>query len=330
MKSVLSVLDLRVELETPSGRARVLDGISLELAPGETLALVGESGSGKTMTALAVLGLLPNNARVVTGRAFFDEQNLLRLSERELGRLRGKSLAIVFQDPLAALHPMLTVERQLTEVVECHEGGTRRAARTRAAAALEEVGLADVERVLAAYPHQLSGGMRQRVAIAMAIQLRPAVLFADEPTSALDVTLQGQVLALLRELQQRHGTAIVLISHDLARVAEVADRVQVLYSGRTVELARASELFRRPLHPYTAGLLASAPRLEREPEFPLPAIPGQPPDPLARPAGCAFHPRCALVEERCKAAVPELVEPRGTHERRSACVVVEKLLGVRA
>ncbi|NOT31573.1 MAG: ABC transporter ATP-binding protein [Planctomycetes bacterium] len=326
MKSVLSVLDLTVEFDTPAGRVRAVDGVSFELAPGETLALVGESGSGKTLTALALLGLLPHGARVSTGRAFFGEQNLLRLSERELRKLRGRALAIVFQDPLGALHPMLTIERQLTEVIQAHEGGPRRAARARALVALEEVGLAEPERVLGSHAHELSGGMRQRVLIAMAILLRPAVLFADEPTSALDVTVQVQVLALLAELQRRHGIAIVLISHDLARVAEFAERVQVLYAGRTVEVARTRELFARPLHPYTRGLLASAPRLDGALAFPLPSIQGQPSDLMQRPAGCAFHPRCALVQAGCKTRVPELAQVRGLGERRSACFEVQTLL----
>ncbi len=328
MKSVLRVLDLSVEFETRAGRVRVLDNVALELAAGETLALVGESGSGKTLTALAVLGLLPRGATVVSGRAFLGERNLLRLSERELRPLRGPALGIVFQDPLAALHPMLTLERQLTEGLEVHEGLTRRAARTRARTALEEVGLP--ERVLDCHPHELSGGMRQRVALAQALLLRPAVLFADEITTALDATLQGQVLALLAELQRRHGTAVVLISHDLARVSTVADRVQVLYSGRTVEVARTAELFRRPLHPYTAGLLASTPRLDGALAFPLAAIPGQQPEPAHRPSGCAFHPRCALVQDGCRARRPELEEVRGQRERRSACLEVERLLEARA
>ncbi len=326
MKGVLNVLDLTVEIASAAGWVRALDGVSLELAAGETLALVGESGSGKTLTALAVLGLLPRAARVATGRAFFGEQNLLRLPERELRALRGRALAIVFQDPLAALHPMLTVERQLSEVLQAHERITRRAAEQRALAALEEVGLREPARVLSAYPHELSGGMRQRVLIAMALLLRPALLFADEPTSALDVSVQVQVLSLLKELQRRHGTAIVLISHDLARVAEFADRVQVLYAGRTVEVARTRELFARPLHPYTHGLIASAPRLGPAPRFPLPAIPGQPPDPLQRPAGCAFHPRCALRQEGCSKSVPELAEVRGQGTRRTACFEVQALL----
>jgi len=330
MRSVLSVLDLVVEFATPAGRVRAVDGVSLELQEGEILALVGESGSGKTLTALAVLGLLPPPGRVLAGRVFFQERNILRLPERELALLRGRALAMVFQDPLSALHPMLTIERQMTEALEHHERIPHRKARARAAAALAEVGLGDAERVLAAHPRQLSGGMRQRVLIAMAVCLRPKVLFADEPTTALDASLQAEVLALLVGLARRHGMALVLISHDLARVAEVADRVQVLYAGRTVEVAPTAELFRRPLHPYTRALLASVPRLDGPIEFPLPSIPGQPPDPLRRPEGCAFHPRCALVQASCKARVPTLDEVRGASGRHSACLEVQALLEERA
>jgi oligopeptide/dipeptide ABC transporter ATP-binding protein len=330
MAPVLAVHDLVVEFATRAGPVRAVDGVSLELAAGETLALVGESGSGKSLTALAVLGLVPPPGRVLAGRAFFEEKNLLRLPERELRSLRGRALAIVFQDPLAALHPLLSVEHQLTETIHAHERTTRAAARARALEGLAEVGLHDPERVLASYPHELSGGMRQRVLIAMAVLLRPQVLFADEPTTALDASLQGQVLELFRDLSRRHGMAVVLISHDLARVAAVADRVQVLYAGRTVEVAPARELFARALHPYTRGLLRSVPRLTDALAFPLPAIPGQPPDPRARPAGCAFHPRCELASEPCRAGVPELVEPRGATGRRSACIEAQRLLEGRA
>ena len=341
MTALLTVLDLAVEFPR-DGRGgtrrgpplRVLDGVGLELAAGEILALVGESGSGKSLTALAVLGLVPPPGRVVAGRVFYGERNLLRLSERERRALRGRELAIVFQDPLSALHPMLSIERQMTEGLELHERLSRREARTRAAAALEEVGLGEPERVLAAYPHELSGGMRQRVLIAMALVLRPKVLFADEPTTALDASLQNQVLELFATLARRHGTAVVLISHDLPRVAAFADRVQVLYAGRTAELAPARELFRRPLHPYTRGLLASVPRLADPIRFPLSTIPGQPPDPGARPAGCAFHPRCPLARETCLASVPLPEEIHGGLRgdlpalagRLSACFESRRLL----
>jgi len=324
VSALLSLLDLVVEFPSPAGPVRALDGVSLEVAPEEILALVGESGSGKTLTALAVLGLVPPPGRVVSGRAFFQERNLLRLPERELRALRGRSLGIVFQDPLGALHPMLPIERQLTEGLEAHQRLTRREARARATAALGEVGLGEPERVLAAFPHQLSGGMRQRVLIAMALLLEPRLVFADEPTTALDASLQRQVLELFRTLARRHGTAVVLISHDLPRVAEVSDRVQVLYAGRTVEVAATRALFRRALHPYTRGLIASQPG--RAGGFPLPMIPGQPPDPAERPRGCAFHPRCTLVEPRCRAEIPLLETPAGASGRSTACFEARSLL----
>jgi oligopeptide transport system ATP-binding protein len=328
MSALLTALDLTVELEVPGGRVRLLDGVSFELAAGETLALVGESGSGKTLTALAVLGLVAAPLRIAAGRVFYRDHNLLRLSERELRPLRGRELALVFQDPLGALHPLLTVERQLTETLQAHERLTRKEARGRAAAMLAEVGL-EPELVLAAYPHELSGGMRQRVLIAMAVCLRPAVLFADEPTTALDAHLELQVLELLRALQREHGMALVLISHDLARVAEHADRVQVLYAGRTVEAAQAQVLFERPLHPYTRALIASTPRVDATPTFPLSVIPGQPPDPYARPSGCAFHPRCPLAFGLCREKPPALEAPPRAKERRVACFDVARDLEVR-
>jgi oligopeptide/dipeptide ABC transporter ATP-binding protein len=323
--SLLAVHDLAVEFPTAAGPVRAVDGLSFELAPGETLALVGESGSGKTQSVLALLGLLAPPGRVVTGRAFFEEQNLLRLAEPELRRLRGKRLALVFQDPSSALHPLLTIERQLTEVLHAHERLTRAAARARAAAALVEVALDPPERFLASYPHQLSGGQRQRVLIAMALLLGPAVLFADEPTTALDVSVQAQVLALLKELQRKHGTALVFVTHDLALLPGLADRVHVLYAGRTVESGPVASVLARPLHPYTQGLLASVPRLDGPLAFPLPSIPGHPPEPLRRPGGCAFHPRCALAQAGCRERVPALEDVGGFPERRSACHEVAKL-----
>ena len=324
--AMLSVHDLVVVFDTPAGVVRAVDGVSFQLEAEETLALVGESGSGKSLSALSVLRLVPHPGRVESGRVFFQEKNLLRAPESELRKLRGRELAMVFQDPLSALHPMLTVERQLSEVLETHAGLTRRGARGRVVAALGEVGLAEPERFLGAHANQLSGGQRQRVLIAMAILMRPRVLFADEPTTALDVTLQAQILDLLEELQRKHGTGIVLITHDLGIVAGRADRVQVLYAGRTVESAGTHALFAQPLHPYSAALLGSVGRLDR-PAGALPsAIPGQPPDPLERPEGCAFHPRCAFVTDACRRSRPELEEPRGHVGRRTACFESARLL----
>jgi oligopeptide/dipeptide ABC transporter ATP-binding protein len=316
---LLEVHGLSVAFDTPTGPVHVLEDVGLELAAGETLGLVGESGSGKTVTALAILDLLPPGGRVTAGRVFLEERNLLRLAADERRALRGRAMAMVFQDPLSALHPMLTVGLQLSEVLEHHEGLGRRAARERAIGALGEVGIPAPERAFEAHPHQLSGGQRQRVLLAMALLLRPRVLFADEPTTALDVTVQAQVLDLIASLQQRHGTGVVLVTHDLGVVAGRCDRVQVLYAGRTAEVAATRALFARPLHPYTRGLIASVPRLDG-PEGRVPAaIGGQPPDWTRRASGCAFHPRCPLTSERCRRELPGLDPVPGQHGRRAAC-----------
>ncbi len=330
MLPMLSVHDLSVVFDTPRGPLRAVERVSLELEEGETLGLVGESGSGKTVTALAILRLVRPPGRIDAGRVFFQERNILRASEKDMRALRGRALSMIFQDPSTSLHPLLTIGRQLTEVLEAHEAlGAREAAR-RAAAALGEVGLPEPEESLAAYPHELSGGMRQRVMIAMALLCRPKVLFADEPTTALDVTIQAQILELMKDLQQRYGMAIVLITHDLGVVAGMADRVQVMYGARVVEEAETRALYRRPLHPYTRGLLASVPRIGPAAATHLPSIAGSPPDPLDRPAGCAFHPRCALVQERCRSQVPDLEELRSDLRtdilRRSACFEARELL----
>ncbi len=329
MLPMLSVHDLSVVFDTPAGPLRAVESVSFHLEEGETLGLVGESGSGKTATALAVLRLVPAPGRIDGGRVFFEERNILRASEGEMRKLRGRSLGMIFQDPMTSLNPLLPVGLQLTEVLAVHERLGEREARRRAAFALGEVGLPAPEESLGAYPHELSGGMRQRVMIAMALLCRPRVLLADEPTTALDVTIQAQILELMRDMQRRYGMGIVLITHDLGVVAGMADRVHVMYAARVVESAETRALFRRPLHPYTRGLLASTPRLESALGPPLPAIAGSPPDPLARPGGCTFHPRCALAEERCAGEVPELEEIRlegREAPRRSACFEVRQLL----
>jgi oligopeptide/dipeptide ABC transporter ATP-binding protein len=331
---MLSVHDLSVVFDTAAGPLRAVENLSLHLEEGETLGLVGESGSGKTMSALAVLGLVPRPGRIETGRVFFQERNILRASEPELRKLRGRALSMVFQDPLASLHPLLSIGRQLSEVLEVHEQLSAGEARRRAATALGEVGIPAPEESLARFPHELSGGMCQRVMIAMALLLRPKVLFADEPTSALDVTIQAQILELMKDLQRRYGMGIVLITHDFGVVAGMADRVQVMYAARVVESAETRALFRRPLHPYTRALLASIPRIPRAPGLHgegapvLSSIGGQPPDPLARPGGCAFHPRCGFVQERCRREAPELEELvlPGESARRSACFEARTLL----
>ena len=313
MSPVLSVENLRVRFDTQHGAVQAVDLVSFVIEEGETLGLVGESGSGKTVTCLALMGLLERPAVVESGRALFGGRDLLHLPEKQLRALRGKELSMIFQDPMTSLNPFLTIGRQLTEVLEVHRVAKGNAARSAAARALGDVGLSSPEARLDQYPHELSGGMRQRVVIAMALLCNPKVVFADEPTTALDVTIQAQILDLLRDLQRDHGTAIVLITHDLGVIAGLADRVQVMYAGRLVEASDTERLFDLPLHPYTLGLLRSVPTLATDHTRPLTAIDGQPPDLTALPEGCAFRPRCPLAVERCAVDRPALLLPsKGT------------------
>jgi len=334
-EALLSVRNLRVSFDAEPERVQAVDQVSFELQAGETAGLVGESGSGKSVTALAILGLLPTpGARVESGEAWYGGQNLLASPPRHLARLRGKELSIVFQDPMTSLNPFLTVGRQVTEVFEIHAALSPSDARLAAVRALGDVGIAAPEERLGQYPHELSGGLRQRVMIAIALALRPRILFADEPTTALDVTIQAQIIDLLRLLQEEHGTAIVLISHDLGVVAGIADRVHVMYAGRLVESAATTELFDHPLHPYTQGLLSSVPTLEHDPTTALPTIDGQPPDAVDLTGSCSFAPRCPLAHERCRneqppfEAVPPPPESGRTLPiggRKSACFEVARL-----
>ncbi|MAF65204.1 MAG: peptide ABC transporter ATP-binding protein [Planctomycetes bacterium] len=328
---LLSVRDLAVRFDTPHGSVRAVDGVSFDLAEGETLGLVGESGSGKSVTNLALMGLIPRPPGVIeAGSVRFGERDLLALAPEELRRIRGNEIAMIFQDPMTSLNPLLTVGRQLTEVLEEHRGLSRREARSLCARGLADVGIPEPETRLDSWPHELSGGMRQRVMIAMALLCQPRVLIADEPTTALDVTIQAQILELLSRLQERHGTAIVLITHDLGVVAGVADRVHVMYAGRLVEAAETHALFARPAHPYSEGLLASIPSFDGDPSEPLASIAGQPPDLAELPPGCAFAPRCPLAEEACRSGTPlleQVADPRAAAPRYSACRVAPALLG---
>ncbi|MEU7133473.1 ABC transporter ATP-binding protein [Streptomyces sp. NPDC046261] len=308
---LLSVTDLTVTFPTRRGPVRAVDSLGFSVRRGQTLGIVGESGSGKSVTSMAVMGL--HTGAEVTGSIALDGRELTGLSERELGRLRGRRMAMIFQDPLSSLHPFYTVGEQIAEHHRVHFGSRRAAARRKAVEMLGEVGIPEPARRAGEYPHQFSGGMRQRVMIAMALACEPDLLIADEPTTALDVTVQAQILELIARLQQERGLAVVLITHDLGVVARVAQEVLVMYGGRAAEQAAVDELFADPAHPYTRGLLDSLPRLDDSDEAPLRAIPGSPPSLLAPAPGCAFAPRCpraaaATPDERehCAQARPEL------------------------
>ncbi|WP_285739532.1 ABC transporter ATP-binding protein [Kitasatospora phosalacinea] len=317
---LLEVDDLHVEFRTPRGTVRAVNGLGYTLHAGQTLALLGESGSGKSVAALAVMGLLPTPpARITRGAVRLHGRDLLRLSDAEHRKVRGTRIAMVFQDALSALNPVLTVGHQIGELFRVHRGLGRRQARARAVELMDRVRIPAAARRVDDYPHQFSGGMRQRVMIAMALALDPEVVIADEPTTALDVTVQAQIMRLLAELQQETGTGLLLITHDLGVVASVADRITVMYAGRVVEESDAPRLYAAPAHPYTRGLLESVPRLDR-PGRRLVPVPGSPPDLAHLPTGCAFHPRCAAARARCADERPALL-PVGAaaEERSSAC-----------
>jgi oligopeptide transport system ATP-binding protein len=318
---ILDVHNLRVRFETHHGVVRAVDGVSFQLSEGETLGLVGESGSGKSVTNLALMGLVPQPPGVVEAdRMLFEGRDLLSLSDRELRSVRGNDISMIFQDPMTSLNPLLTIGRQLTEVLEVHKKVTRREARRICAEGLDDVGIPLPKKRLDQYPHELSGGMRQRVMIAMGLLCKPKVLLADEPTTALDVTIQAQILELMKSLQKTHGTAIILVTHDLGVVAGMSDRVNVMYAGKLVETADAGPLFEEPRHPYTKGLLASVPRLTGDPNAELDSIPGSPPDLAALPPGCSFAPRCGFKTEQCTVDSPALMQlPTRATARSSAC-----------
>jgi len=306
---ILQVENLQAYFYTPSGPARAVDGVSFILQPGETLGLVGESGCGKTATALSVLRLLPDPpARIVGGQVLFGGQNLSALTEAELCRIRGKHISMVFQEPMSSLNPVLRIGDQISEPLRLHLGLRKKEAREKAVEYLRLVGIADPERCVDSYPHQLSGGMRQRAMIAGALCCRPQVLIADEPTTALDVTIQAQILELITELKKSLGMAMLLITHDLGVVANIADRIAIMYAGQIVEQAPTGELFSQPLHPYTQGLLASLPTLEHKGNHQrLHAIPG---------SGCRFNPRCPKVLPKCHREEPQLEVIKEGHEAR--------------
>ncbi len=315
---LLTIEGLRTVFRSPSGDVPAVDGVSLSVAPGKTLGIVGESGCGKSMLSLSVMRLVPQPGRVAAGRVVFDGQDLLALPGHGMRAIRGNRIGMIFQEPMTSLNPVFTVGDQITEAMRAHDRWASNAElRTRAVAALDRVRIPAAARRFDEYPHQMSGGMRQRVMIAMALACEPDLLIADEPTTALDVTVQAQILDLLRDLQQQSGMAIILITHDLGVVAEMADEVAVMYAGRVVERASGTAIFDDPQHPYTLGLLGSIPRIE-ETRSRLLAIEGAVPAPFALPEGCRFHPRCVFAAAQCTRTDPAL-RSLGAHHM-AACI----------
>jgi oligopeptide/dipeptide ABC transporter ATP-binding protein len=312
--SLLAVDDLQVQFWTQRGTVYAVNGVSFEIAPGETLGIVGESGCGKSVTSLAILGLLPRAGRVTGGSAEFDGRDLIGLSDAELRRIRGREIAMIFQDPMTSLNPVLTIGRQIREALETHFGNSRKEAQRRAVELLDQVGIPEARRRVDDYPHQFSGGMRQRAMIAMALACEPKLLIADEPTTALDVTIQAQILDLLRELVADRDTALIMITHDLGVVAGMCERVHVMYGGMVMETGAAEDVFRSPRHPYTLGLLQSVPRLDTPRGRKLHPIEGAPRDMLRPPAACPFAPRCAYEVDMSRREVPPLIEVAPGHK----------------
>jgi oligopeptide transport system ATP-binding protein len=312
-RPLLSVEDLRVEFWTQRGTVHAVNGISFDIAPGETLGIVGESGCGKSVTSLALMGILPRAGKITSGTAMFGDRDLFTLSDRELRRVRGRDIAMIFQDPMTSLNPVLTIGRQIREALEAHFDLGKGEANRRVADLLDQVGIPSSEIRLKDYPHQFSGGMRQRAMIAMALACEPKVLIADEPTTALDVTIQAQILDLLKRLVEDRETALMLITHDLGVVAGMCERVNVMYAGMFMETGSAEQLFGRPRHPYTLGLLQSVPRLDAERKTRLQPIEGSPRDMLRAPQACPFQPRCRFEVEQSSLEVPPLRELEPGH-----------------
>jgi len=313
VQPLLEVKDLRTSFFTDAGEVRAVDGVSFAVEPGKLMGLVGESGSGKTASVLSVMRLLPERARVMGGAVLFEGRDLLKLSEPEMRAVRGARIAMIFQEPMTSLNPVFTIGSQIGEAVRLHQHTARRETLERTIEALRLVGIADPERRVNDYPHQLSGGMRQRVMIAMALACEPKLLIADEPTTALDVTIQAQILDLIRELQMRLKLAVILVTHDLGVVAQYADDVTILYAARVMEQAPSAELFRDPLNPYTRGLLESIPGADGHRHRRLRAIAGTIPSALHPPSGCRFHPRCPMVIDECARVDPPLVAKAPQH-----------------
>jgi oligopeptide/dipeptide ABC transporter ATP-binding protein len=311
VEKILEVDDLKTYFYTKAGTVKAVDGISFHVVKGETLGLVGESGSGKTVAALSVLRLITPPGKVTAKKIFYDGMDLLKRTEEGMRRIRGKSISMIFQDPTSSLNPVLTIENQLSEIIQVHEKVTKEEAIERIVKILKMVGIPDAETRIKEYPHQFSGGMKQRVAIARALLCNPKLVFADEPTTALDVTIQAQILRMMKELKDRLKMSMVLITHDMGIVAEVTDRIVVMYCGKICEVAPTKMLFKKPMHPYTNALLKAAPRLDLRMQ--LEVIPGDIPDPINPPRGCRFHTRCKYTTEVCREKIPVMEEIEKEH-----------------
>lgn len=327
MKNLLEVKNLRTHFYTEDGIIPAVDGVDFSLKPGQTLGIVGESGCGKSITSMSVMRLIPNPpGKIVDGQITFDDRNLLTLSEAEMRKIRGNDIAMIFQEPMTSLNPVFTIGSQIMEAIMLHQKLDKKAAREKCIEMLNLVGIPRAAEIVDDYPHQFSGGMRQRVMIAMALSCNPKLLIADEPTTALDVTIQAQILELMKELKEKLNTAIMLITHDLGVVAEMADYIIVMYAGRVVEEANVYDLFEAPKHPYTVGLLNSKPNLQRTADR-LEVIPGSVPNPLAIPPGCAFNPRCPHAMDICREEMPPLESIGG--ERKVRCWLHTKKEGAK-
>ncbi len=313
MKTLLEIKNLKTHFFTHEGTVKAVDGVSFKINQGETLGIVGESGSGKSVTALSVMKLIPHPpGKIVEGEIYFEGKDLLKLDDKEIRKIRGKKISMIFQEPMTSLDPVFTIGHEIGEAIQLHQGLNKKEARKKSIEILKIVGIPDVEKRIDNYPHELSGGMRQRVMIAMALSCNPTLLIADEPTTALDVTIQAQILRLINDLKDKFGASVMLITHDLGVIAEMCDNVAVMYAGHIVEYTDVYTLFSNPLHPYTKGLSKSIPRMNVEAEH-LDAIPGIVPNLLDLPSGCPFHPRCDFCSERCVEEMPELIEIENSH-----------------
>ena len=324
MATLLEVKDLKTHFFTMDGVVKAVDGVSYDIEEGETLGLVGESGCGKSVSALSVMRLIPNPpGEIVSGEILLDGEYILKVDMEDMRNIRGAKISMVFQEPMTSLNPVLTVERQLTETLQLHMGMSKEESQREGVNLLSRVGIPDPESRIKQYPHQFSGGMRQRVMIAMALSCNPRLIIADEPTTALDVTIQAQILDLMKSLTTEFGVALIVITHNLGVVARYADRVNIMYAGKVIERGNAREIYANPRHPYTVGLLRSVPRLDLPRRAKLDPIEGQPPDLIHLPGGCSFAPRCKWAVDKCKTDIPELTEAGEGH--LSACWRAEDL-----